>query len=395
MRHRIVTLRLQTAGLAAVTALGSLGAQQAPAPSATVSGLLYPQFRYTTDAATKAANGGNATSAFDLERVYLTLQAPAGDRASVRVTTDVFNNASGCTGCYGGWTVRIKYAWFHYDAWRNIGGHSGLDAAFRLGLLNTVVVGHEEGFWPRWISRVGMERNGFFSSADMGAAAILTLPRAWGEVYGTVVNGGGYTQIESDPHKDWSVRLSLTPWGSADNWLKTFTISPWVYAGKSASKFLSATGSAGTDAANGLTKDRAGVFVGVRDRRFTSGFTLAQRTEAAETGSSLATRGTYDNTGTLTSAFALVRPAELFSGDPKARSRWGLLARLDTFKPFSAGTSAGAQTTGAKNQFLIAGLWWDLNQKASFSLDLQNLKPQGGSTTTESRVLFLHGQISF
>ena len=55
----------------------------------------------------------------------------------------------------------------------------------------------------------------------------------------------------------------------------------------------------------------------------------------------------------------------------------------------------GAQTTSATNQLMIYGLWWDLNQKASFSIDFQNLKPQSGSATAESKVLFLHGQVSF
>ena len=165
--------------------------------------------------------------------------------------------------------------------------------------------------------------------------------------------------------------------------------------GKTASKFLTTSGSAGTDAANGLPKDRSGLFVGLKDRRLTAGFDWAQRTETVETGATLAGRGTYDNSGNVTSLFALVRPAELFSGDPKARSRWGVLGRVDTFTPFSNATSAGAQTTSASNQLLIAGLWWDLNQKASFSIDFQHLKPQSGSTTVESKVLFLHGQVSF
>ena len=86
---------------------------------------------------------------------------------------------------------------------------------------------------------------------------------------------------------------------------------------------------------------------------------------------------------------------ELFNGDPKQHSPWGLVARLDTFKPFDNATSAGAQTTSASNQLMIYGLWWDLNQKASFSVDFQNLKPQSGSATAESKILFVHGRVSF
>lgn len=398
----LVRPRFIAVALAVACAVSSSGLHaQAPAtppvatPPLDFSGVIYPQFRYTSDDATKNANGGNATSKFDVERVYLNFRLPAGDDGSIRVTTDIFNNGSACTGCYAGWTVRLKYAYFNYNFLHDIGDQKGFNAAVRFGMLHTAIVDHEEGFFPRWISQVALERNGYFSSSDVGIAGVLTLPNKWGELYATVANGTGYSAIEADPFKDYSARLSLTPWGGEDNIMKTFTISPWYYMGKTASKFLTTAGSAGTDAANGLTRDRDGIFVGLRDRRLTLGAEWAQRTETVETGTTLATRGTYDNTGTVTAAFVLVRPTELFNGDPKQHSPWGILARVDNVKPFDNVTAAGAQTTSATNQLMIYGLFWDLNQKASFSVDFQNLKPQSGSTTAESKVLFLHGQVSF
>lgn len=373
-----------------------LSAQGAAAAPVDFSGVIYPQFRYATDDATKNANGGRAANRFDIERVYLTFRMPAGDDGSVRVTTDVFNNSGSCAGCYQGWSVRLKYAYFQYNFLHDINGQRGFNATARFGMLHTALIDHEEGFWPRWISQVAVERNGFFSSSDVGVAGILTLPKQWGEVYATVANGGGYGATETDPYKDVSARVSLTPWGAGDGLLKTFTISPWLYAGKTASKFIASNGAAGTDAANGLTRNRDGVFVGLKDRRLTLGAEWAERTETVETGTTLATRGTYDNTGTLTSAFVLARPAELFPDDHRRQhSPWGILARMDDFKPYDNATAAGAQTTSAANRLLIYGLWWDLNQKASFSLDFQHLQPRSGSTTPESKILFLHGQVNF
>lgn len=370
-------------------------AQAAPPPAIDFSGVMYPQFRYASDNATKAANGGNAASKFDVERVYLNFKMPAGDDGSIRVTTDIFNNGSSCTGCYAGWNIRLKYAYFNYNFLHAINGQKGFDAAVRFGMVHTPLVDLEEGFYPRWISQTAVERNGFFASSDVGVAGVVTLPAKWGEFFTTITNGGGYGVAESDPYKDVAARLALTPWGGQGGILKTLTIAPWAYAGKTASRFLAASGAAGTGAANGLTKDRAGVFVGLKDRRLTAGVDLARRTETVETGTTLATRSAYDNSATLTSAFVLVRPAELFGADAKARSPWGLHLRVDNFKPYDNAVIAGAQTTSATNQLLIYGLWWDLNQKASFSLDIQNLKPQSGSTTPESRVLFLHGQVNF
>jgi hypothetical protein len=379
---------------AALVLAASSGSGQQVAPPIDFSGVIYPQFRYATDAAAKAANGGNAANKFDIERVYLTFRMPAGDDGSIRVTADVFNNAAACTSCYAGWGVRMKYAYFNYNFLHNIAGKAGFNASARIGMLHTAIIDQVESHWPRWVSQSAAERAGFFSSADVGAAAIVTFPAAWGEVYATVANGPGYTTAENDPYKDWSARVSLTPFAKRKDAWKSLVISPWAYAGKTASKFIGMAGASGTDAAEGLERDRAGVFVALKDRRVTAGLDLGSRTETVESGTTLANRGTTLNTGKLTSAFALVRPIELARGG-SARSRLVLLGRIDRVRPFSSGSVAGAQTTGAQTQLMIVGASWDLNQRTSFSLDLQHLKPSGGSTATESRIFFLHGQVGF
>jgi hypothetical protein len=368
-------------------------------PALDFSGVFFGNFAYRYDDATKNANGGNATNKFDVGRVYLNFRMPAGEDGSIRVTPDIFQGDQSATSYYKGWTVRMKYAYFQYNYLHDIGGSKGFNATARLGMTQTALVEFQETFWPRSISQVATELNGYFASSDVGVSTLVTLPGKWGEIYATIMNGTNYSSGENDPYKDYAARLTLTPFGSQDNILKTFSISPWVSMGKSASKYLTTAGSAGTAAADGLTKNRAGVFVGLKDRRLTLGAEWAQRTETIETGTSLATRGSFDNTQTLTSAFVLVRPAELFGDDPKARSPFGIMVRLDNNKPFSdqrsAGPTTGTQTTSSANQFLIAGLFWDLNARATFTFDLQNLSPQSGSTTAESKVFFAHWNISF
>ncbi len=382
-------------------------ATKAVTPALDFSGLIFGNFRYTYDDATRNANGGNATNKFDVERVYLNFRMPAGDDGSIRVTTDVFNGDQSATSYYKGWAVRLKYGYFQYNFLHDIGGSKGFNAQARLGMLQTSLVEFQESFWPRFISLVATERNGFSSSSDLGVSGLLTLPNKWGELYATITNGTSYSTAEADPYKDYSARLTLTPFGSQDNILKTFSISPYFSLGRTASKYLTTTGSAGTPAADGLTRNRSGVFVGLKDRRLTAGLDWGQRTETIETGTSLATRGSYDNTGTLTSAFVIVRPVELFGDDPKVKSPFGVMARLDNFKPFSDQRSAGPtnctasgtqtclQTTSSSNQLLIAGVFWELNARATFTLDIQNLTPQSGSTTAESKVFFAHWNISF
>ena len=395
----------QLALAAAVVALiaQSVVAQDAPKPATPgfdFSGVILGNFQIKSDSASKVATGGQQPNQFQIERAYLTFKMPAGQDGSVRITTDIYNNSGACgTGCYQGWTARLKYAYFQYNFLHNINDMKGFDAVARIGMLHTALIDHEEGFWNRYLSPTAVERNGFFSSSDVGIAGVLTLPNKWGELYATVANGTGYAQTELDPYKDYSARLSLTPFGNQSGILKTITISPWAYFGKSASKFIA--GGTGQNGAvtDGLDKNRYGVFVGVRDRRLTAGAELGRRTETVETGANTpaSPRIAYNNSGTLTSAFLSVRPVELFGDDPKVKSPFSVFARFDNFKPYSDQRSAGTgtQTTNSANQLLIAGASWDLNSKATFALDYQSLTPQSGSTAVQSKIMYMHFQIGF
>ncbi len=395
----LVALALAMAALVAPDRAHAQAADPKPVtPALDFSGVILGNYRYTYDDATKNANGGLATNKFDVERIYLNFRMPAGEDGSIRVTTDLFNNSisgASCVGCYAGWNLRLKYGYFQYNYLHDIGGQKGFNAIARIGMVHTAVIDHEEQFWPRWISMTSIERFGFFSSSDVGIATVVTLPKKMGEVYATIANGSGYATVENDPYKDYSARVSWTPFGNETNMLKTFTISPWYYTGHAASKFLTTAGSAGTAITDGLTKRRDGIFIGLRDRRLSVGLDWAQKVDGVDVGASIPTWSTYDNTTTLTAGWLIFRPFELFSGDDKTRSRLSVMARLDNVKPFTSATSAGVQTTSATNKLTILGLLWDLNSRASFSVDFQNLQPTNGSATVETKTLFAHWNIIF
>src|SRR5215208_8295684 len=89
----------------------------APPPAAAVSvpidfsGILYANYQYRGD-----AGAAKSTNKFDLERAYLTFRMPAGDRASIRITADVFQQTAAPNDAfYRGWVVRAKYAYLQYD----------------------------------------------------------------------------------------------------------------------------------------------------------------------------------------------------------------------------------------------------------------------------------------
>ncbi|HEY9516048.1 MAG TPA: hypothetical protein VIQ74_10260 [Gemmatimonadaceae bacterium] len=351
------------------------------APRLDFSGVVFGNFQVVTDSATREQHGGKATDKFDIERAYLNFRMPAGDRASVRVTTDIKQqNATG--GAYGGWIVRLKYAYLQYDFLRNSGSPDGASAFARVGVLNNVVIDHEESFWPRYLSKVGPDRYGYFSSSDLGFATQLTLPKKLGEIYGTITNGNGYESPESDRFKDFALRVSLTPLGQKKGLLQTLTISPWMYVGQKASQFESDPISPIVD---GLERNRYGVFVGVRDRRLTLGGEWSRRTDEVESGDTPASRLVANTTGQVYSAFAIARPLEW--GDPARKSPVGAIFRWDSFRP--------DRDADGSLRNIIAGIFWEPTKGTALALDYQQSEPRDGLAGATSETWFLHWQVAF
>jgi hypothetical protein len=352
-----------------------------PAPTVSVpvdfSGVMFANFQYRGD-----KGAPNPTNKFDLERAYLTFRMPAGDRASIRVTADVFQQTSTTNNAdafYRGWVIRAKYAYLQYDLIKS----SSWNANIRGGLLHTVVIDHIEGFWPRWISQTPVERAGFFSSADAGVATLWSFPNKFGEFYATITNGPGYTSRETDRFKDYAARLTLTPLGGSDNKiLKTFALSGWTYVGAVASAFVNGgTGQIGP-VGNSLPRTRAGVFAGLRDPRLALGAEWDTRKDARETGANTVAspRVEVDSTGRLLAGFAVIKPFQLIND--KSTFPLGLVGRWDRFKP-------NTDLDGYINT-VIGGLTFDLNKKSAISLDYQEQTPHNGAVIAATKTYFLH-----
>jgi len=347
------------------------------------SSVVVGNYQMRTDSAAKFSAGGKPTSRFELARAYLTFRFPAGDRASVRVTTDIFQQTNpAASAYYGGWAVRLKYGYLQYDATKNLAGVQGLGAIARIGMLQTVAIEHIEGFWPRWMGNSAVEQHGHFSSADLGASSLLTLPKKRGEVYFTVTNGPGYATAENDRFKDFAARFTLTPFANDSSILRTLAISPWYSKGWLASAYTQAA----TPVSDGLQKDRRGIFVGLKDRKLTAGAEFDQRVEELEATAPPVARGAINQrTSALVSAFVILRPTELF--DAKKRSRFGVIGRVDRFTidtdqdPFV--------------EFIVAGATWDLTPRVMLALDYQGLTPKKNPTGVPVKTWFLHWVATF
>lgn len=357
-------IRLRSSALAAGLLLAStslLSAQtQVTIPPIDFSGVIYSNYQYRTDIQAKDFNK------FDVERVYLTFRMPAGDRASIRVTTDVFQQQNAANAAYyAGWTLRLKYAYLQYNYLT--GSANNFTAFARMGMVHNVVVDHEEQFWPRWIAQTDLERAGLFNAADVGVATQLNLPNRFGEIYAAVENGPGYASRELDRFKDPQARLTITPLANSGAKLfSSLTISPWYYKGEVASRFVAGgVGQVGA-VGEGLKRDRYGILVGIRDPKLTLGAQYTQFKGESENGNNtqLSPRVVVDTTGRIASGFVIARPLALFD---TSYSRLGLLARYDKVTTNT--------TTDAAYHVFIGGLILDLTRRASLAFDYQETLP--------------------
>ena len=370
--------------------------QPAPAPSPlNFSGVLFGSYN-SQRPTTPAQLQGQVDNAFVIDRAYLTFRMPAGDRVGIRITTDVFQTGN------DGYVVRAKYAYLQYDAPKK---RNGAQLMGRLGILQNVVIDHFENFWPRYLSQSAIERAGYFSSADAGIAGQLTLPNKLGELYATIVNGPGYGARERDRFKDFAARLSLTPLASSATLpplLQNLTFTAWGYKGATASRFVDVAAGQIAPIGDALDRSRMGLFAGVRDPRLTLGLEYATRHDESEIGLNTAAspRDVNGATGHLMSGIGIVRPFAFINTSGTAP--FGIVTRYDYVKPTASqsGVFVG-QPPASSNAYhvLIAGMFFDLSQKAQLALDYQeSLASNNGvslAPPAQTKTYFAHFVVNF
>jgi hypothetical protein len=379
MTRKLVHHVLAGLTLAAFPAVAS--AQQTPASSGTtvtvppieISGLLFPQFIYGG----QKGNGTRSGNQFQLERAYLTAKAKVADRTSIRLTADVFR-----PGGNAGYTMRAKYAFVQYDYWMNKEGFMGANGQVRLGMQQTVINEQEELFWPRYVAKIAIERAGFFSAADLGASTTLSLGNGMGEFFAMVANGPGYTTPENDRFKDYSARLTLTPFGATPT--QGLNISPWYYKGTVASNLRPA---------EGRKRDRAGIFAGYKTPVIMVGGDFDRSTNENERagGGGIVTE---DRSGTVLSVYTTLKPFVMMN--PNGNKAWGVVLRWDNITGDNAYVPNGGDFPVVEGKFIVAGLTHDVNNRFSWSLDYQQQSPNGApAPALDLRTYNLHAMVAF
>ncbi|MCX6135358.1 MAG: hypothetical protein NTU47_16250 [Ignavibacteriales bacterium] len=275
---------------------------------------------------------GKDYNKFDMERVYFTMKSQIADDWKFQITTDIYRNAA-AGSYYAGLAVRLKFAYLDYAPLQ------GLSVKF--GMIPGVWNSTEETAWRyRGIEKTISDKNGYFSTADVGLSATYALPSKLGEVAAYMVNGDGFSAVEANRFKDYSVRATLTPFGSVEL-LKSFAVSG-----------VASFGAGGTTRA--LQRDRYGALVGYSYSIFSLGAEYLVRKDAPTNPDTVRTGNVYSLIGEIKAPFA------------DLQSKLSLVVRFDGIEP-------NVDKGGDQTHYLIAGLVWKVTDKLTLALDNQIL----------------------
>ncbi|HEX2719186.1 MAG TPA: hypothetical protein VHM67_16060 [Gemmatimonadaceae bacterium] len=351
-------------------AITSAQARQGTPLDVQFSGLLYPQYVY-------GGQKGNATRSqnrFELDRAYLTADARLAERFTMKLTAEATQPIGGA-----GWVLRARHGYGEYAFWTNNKGWMGANAQARFGIQPTVLIEHEEQFWPRWVAKVATERAGFFSAADVGVSTTAKVNGV--EIFASAMNGSGYMVAENDRFKDYSLRVTLEP-------VDGMTLSPWYYKG-----LRKSTRTDAAHANEGRKRDRMGVLAAYRAKAWMVGGDYAVATNENETPTAQPF-ATTDQSSKVISAYARLKPLAMM--DPKGNAAWGLLVRWDQIDSDNQFALTGGDFPVLKGKFVVAGITYDMNNRVSWSFDWQQQSPVGAPAAgLDLRTYNVHASIGF
>ena len=204
IRRALAVSALATAaGAAALQAQGGGAPPPAPPakPAVTVSGVVYAQYLYQLNDTINSQNN------FDVTRAYINVLGNFVKGVQTRITADIYSvsDASGTGGSNndnGSYDYRLKYAYVGYTP-------EGSPLTARFGLTQTPWLDWEEALWDyRMQGAMAMDRDGYMTAADFGAALDGTWNKHQFDFQAGIYNGEGYHGGVGDENKNVDLRVS-------------------------------------------------------------------------------------------------------------------------------------------------------------------------------------------
>ena len=178
-------------------------------PSVRVGTTIFADYTVTAEPEQRDADGNQVTpNAFNIARAYINVTGTLSRRLSFRVTPDVTRETGSGTSTAGNLVYRLKYAYGQYalDGWLPRGSWA------RLGMQQTPWVDFLDSVYRyRFQGPVFEDREGYLSSADLGASVRYVLPQEYGDLHGGIYNGETYTRPEANDQKAFMIRGSVRP----------------------------------------------------------------------------------------------------------------------------------------------------------------------------------------
>ncbi len=151
---------------------------------------------------------GQWLNEFELSRVQPTFWASYRGVAGMNVTLESIRSSSSTSylGIQGDSIVtRIKWAFAEATPLKRW-------LSLRAGLIPDLLLEYVEASWAfRMQGPVGIERDGFFTTGDLGGSIEAALPAGFGSVAVSYTNGEGITLPEQNNGKDTTVAIRIAP----------------------------------------------------------------------------------------------------------------------------------------------------------------------------------------
>ena len=183
-------------------------------PSVRVGGTLFADFTKTIAPPITDAGGASVSpSAFNVSRAYINVTGQLNHLFAFRITPDIVRETGSGSSIAGSMTLRLKYGYvqMNLDDWLWRGTY------VRAGMIQTPFVDFDETVYRyRFQGPTFADREGYMTSSDYGAAARTLLPRGYGEIYGGLYNGEGFTRADPNDQKAFELRATIRPLPSSN-----------------------------------------------------------------------------------------------------------------------------------------------------------------------------------
>ncbi len=202
----------------------------APAPSypnIRVGATLFADYTYTADPESRDADGNTfSQNAFNIARSYINITGSLSRVIAFRFTPDIAQEIGTGSSLNGSLTFRVKYAYLqtNLDQWLTAGTWA------RFGMQPTAFVNFSEDLYRyRFQGPIMVDREGFLSSSDAGAAFHYNLPGNYGDIHAGVYNGDTYRRTEVNDQKAVQVRGTMRPFPKASPVLRGLRVTGFYH----------------------------------------------------------------------------------------------------------------------------------------------------------------------